>query len=396
MKPVNISIIDFDYDLPDDKIAKYPLEQRSGSKLLFYKDGNIGHKQFNDLSNLLSNNTLLVFNNSRVIEARLKFKKDTGAEIEVFLLNPSNNENATKGLDAKGQSSWECMIGNKKRWSENEELTLSKGKCTLVAKWKNRDNDIVQFEYPSNISLQEIIHELGSLPIPPYLNRPTEEIDLIRYQTSFAKFNGSVAAPTAALHFDENIYHEFQQKGITCQYLTLHVGAGTFKPISAENALDHIMHGEYIIYSREFIQSLIVHNGPVVAVGTTSFRSLESLYWFGVGLHEKLLSYFHIDQYFPFIIPNNTLTGKESLTIVLDWMDKNNMQTLEGTSSIYIVPGYKPKMVIGIVTNFHQPQSTLLLLIAALIGDDWKRVYTTALENNYRFLSYGDSSLLLF
>ncbi len=395
MKPSYIDIKDFDYLLPEDKIAKYPLEQRSLSKLLYYHQGKIGHEKFTNLPELLPEKCMLVFNNTRVIEARLNFKKVTGADIEVFLLNPAHHENATSVLEAKGESIWECMIGNKKRWKEGDVLIMKGKGSSLTARWKDRENDIVQFEYSGDQSLQEVIQGSGSLPIPPYLNRSTETIDLTRYQTIFAQLKGSVAAPTAALHFDEHMYKKLAQKGIKCEYLTLHVGAGTFKPVSTDNAIDHIMHKEYMIFSKEFIQRLVEHEGPLIAVGTTSLRSLESLYWFGVGLKKGVLQRFHIDQYFPYE-NESEITYQESLMIVLGWIEKNQVGFLEGTSSIYIVPGYQLKGLHGIITNFHQPQSTLLLLIAALVGEDWKRIYNEALENNYRFLSYGDSSLLLF
>ncbi len=386
-----IHINDFDYPLPDERIARYPLEKRSDSKLLVYKFGNIEHHPFLDLPDLLPENTLLVFNNTKVIRARLHFRKETGAEVEVFLLNPVNRENAGEVLGRKESSAWHCLVGNKKRFKEEDVLQ----KDDLSALWLDRENDVIQFNYGDKC-FADVIEESGSLPIPPYLNRPTEEIDLTRYQTSFAEFKGSVAAPTAALHFDEEIHRLLKDKKIECKYLTLHVGAGTFKPVSTENAIDHVMHEEYIIYSKELIQSLLVHDGPVIAVGTTSLRSLESLYWFGVGLKSGQLNSFQIDQYFPYNPSNEPITFQDSLTTVLEWMEKKGLTILEGTSAIYIVPGYQPKMVQGIVTNFHQPQSTLLLLIAALVGNDWKLIYNESLENNYRFLSYGDSSLLLF
>ncbi len=393
-----IHISDYDYALEDAKIAKYPLAERSSSKLLYYKAGNIEHAKFKDLPQLLPNNSMLVFNNTKVIEARLNFKKETGSEIEVFLLNPANQENASVVLSSTKGSVWHCMIGNKKRWKQDDVLKLTGNNCSITAHWKDRENNLVHFEYDLPYTLLQTIHELGSLPIPPYLNRPTEELDITRYQTTFAQYNGSVAAPTAALHFDKEMYDALNEKGIKCEYLTLHVGAGTFKPVSAENAIDHEMHEEYIVFNKSFIRSLLNHVGPIIAVGTTSLRSLESLYWFGVKiiLQDEPVSSFHIEQYFPYSIGKNTITTHESLSAILHWMDKNGLETLEGTSSIYIIPGYKPKMVNGIVTNFHQPQSTLLLLISALVGNDWKKIYDSALANDYRFLSYGDSSLLLF
>ena len=388
LPPIHIN--EFDYPLKAEQIAQYPLEKRSASKLLVYKDGKIDHRKFSELPSLLPSNTLLVFNNTKVIHARLHFRKESGAEIEVFLLNPVNHENAGEVLARKESTVWQCLVGNKKRFKDTDILQ----KDDLSALWLDRENDVIQFKYGDKC-FADVIEEHGNLPIPPYLNRPTENIDITRYQTTFAINDGSVAAPTAALHFDEDVQKELNKMGIKQNFLTLHVGAGTFKPVSTSNALDHEMHREYIAFSRDFIEDLLNHNGPVIPVGTTSLRSLESLFWFGVGLKNKTLDKFYIEQYFPY--QNKTSASKEEcLSAVLKWMDQNQLKKIEGTSSIYIVPGYQSKMVNGIITNFHQPQSTLLLLVSALIGDDWKRVYQTALENNYRFLSYGDSSLLLF
>ncbi len=396
MKHSYIDIKEFDYSLPAEKIAKYPLEQRSQSKLLFYKAGNIEHHSFIELPNLLPESAMLVFNNTKVIEARLYFKKETGAEIEVFLLNPANPENATDILQQKGKTVWKCMIGNKKRWKLNDILHFHDENKSLTAHWKDRENDLVEFHYSGDVAFIDILHELGSLPIPPYLNRPTEKIDLTRYQTTFAELSGSVAAPTAALHFDESIYLQLNKKNITCQYLTLHVAAGTFKPGSVENAMEHPKQEEYIIYSKEFIYSIINHNGPIIAVGTTSLRSLESLYWFGVGIIKKTIEEFKIQPFFTYSLLTENISVIESMNAILQWMEDKNLSSLQGFSSIYIVPGYQAKMANGIITNFHQPQSTLLLLVCALVGNDWKKIYQNALENNYRFLSYGDSSLLMF
>lgn len=389
LPPIHIS--EYDYPLKDEQIAKYPLEKRSASKLLVYKDGEIEHRNFSELPDLLPKKTMLVFNNTKVIQARLRFRKESGAEVEVFLLNPVNHENAGEVLERKESSAWQCLIGNKKRFKDND--ILQKG--DLSALWLDRENDVIQFNYGDKC-FADVIEEFGNLPIPPYLNRPTENVDQTRYQTTFAVNKGSVAAPTAALHFDEEINQHLTKRGIPSAFLTLHVGAGTFKPVTADNALEHEMHSEYIVFSKNFIESLLNHNGPTIPVGTTSLRSLESLYWYGVGLKHGILKDFHIEQYFPYKNYELQISKEESLSLVLKWMEENRMETLEGTSSIYLVPGYQPRMVNGIITNFHQPQSTLLLLISALIGSNWKKVYESAMENNYRFLSYGDSSLLLF
>lgn len=386
-----IDINDFDYSLPEERIARYPLDKRSDSKLLVYKQGKIVHQSFSELAHLLPENSHLIFNNTRVIQARLHFRKATGAEVEVFLLNPINNENAGHVLGQKGTSAWHCLVGNKKRFKNNDVLQND----DLSALWLDRENDVIQFSYGEK-SFAEVIEQLGSLPIPPYLNRPTEHIDIIRYQTAFAVNSGSVAAPTAALHFDDEVNKKLSDKGVISSFLTLHVGAGTFKPVSANNAIDHVMHQEYIVFSEETILALLNNATYKIAVGTTSLRSLESLYWFGVGLITRELTEFHIPQFFPYKIRSENIPVDTVLNHVLGWMKERSISTLEGTSSIYIVPGYKPQMIKGIITNFHQPKSTLLLLIAALVGNDWKNIYNEAMDNDYRFLSYGDSSMLLF
>ncbi len=386
-----VNINDYDYPLSDARIARYPLDNRSDSKLLVFDHGTIYHQSFKNLPELLPSQAHLIFNNTKVIQARLHFRKETGAEVEVFLLNPVNHENAGEVLSRKQSSAWHCMIGNKKRFKEEDVLQND----DLSALWLDRENDIIQFNYGDKC-FADVIEQIGNLPIPPYLNRPTEKIDHTRYQTSFAISSGSVAAPTAALHFDEGINEQLKNKGIISSYLTLHVGAGTFKPVSTDNAMDHTMHKEYIVFTEEMIHSLLKYPLNRIAVGTTSLRSLESLYWLGVGLITGELTQFHIPQFFPYQCKSQNISVEESLEKVLNFMKKNSISILEGTSSIFIFPGYKTKMVKGIITNFHQPKSTLLLLIASLIGDDWKKIYNEALSNDYRFLSYGDSSLLLF
>lgn len=395
MKPLHIDIKEYSYDLPDDRIAKFPLEHRSDSKLLVYNKGKITHHQFVQLAEFIQPNTLIIFNNTCVIEARLLFRKSSGSEIEIFILQPATMKNAEEELKSKGISTWKCMIGNKKRWKEKDELILNSNNVQLKAKWINRENDVIQFEYDPNFSFEQILSTIGKLPIPPYLNRHTTEIDLTRYQTVFAKHKGSVAAPTAALHFDESIYHSLKEKNVDVDYLTLHVGAGTFKPVTDENAVNHPMHGEYIIFTKSLIKKMLEHKHQLISVGTTSFRSLESLYWFGVGLITGKLTEFIIPQYFPYET-NNEIPADQSLNAVIDWMEMKKLDTLEGISSIYIIPGYNARVANAIITNFHQPQSTLLLLIAALVGNDWKTIYKEAMNHEYRFLSYGDSSLLFF
>lgn len=391
MLPNKIHIQDFDYPLPDERIAKFPIEPRDASKLLRLEGTVITHHTFRDIPKLLPKNSMLVFNQTRVIQARLKISKANGAQIEVFLLEPLfPSPTVIKTMEATKNVYWKCMVGNKKRWKADEVIKYQ----GLEFTWANRELDIVSIGWDDNRIFAEVLTEVGKIPLPPYIKREAEEKDKDTYQTVYAMYEGSVAAPTAGLHFTENILKQLEKQGIKKEFITLHVGAGTFKPVSTLNALEHEMHAEKIFFTRENIVHLMQHQGPIIPVGTTSMRSLESLYWFGAGIMQKKLHKFSILQYFPYENSCN-ISLQESLETVLKYMESNSMEHLEGITSIYIVPGYQFRVCQGIITNFHQPKSTLLLLISALIGKQWKNVYNEALQNNYRFLSYGDSSLLL-
>lgn len=394
-RPDQINIHDYIYDLPDDRIAKFPLQKRDDSKLLVYEKGEIRHKMFKDIAEELPVNTLLVLNETKVIRARLQVQKASGTWIEVFLLQPLTPfADMQQALSVPRSAVWHCMIGNKKRFKEADRLELEGEGVKLNLEWENREEDQVRFTWqPPEKHFAEIVSIFGQMPIPPYLNRNPEETDKTVYQTVYSNTEGSVAAPTAGLHFTPEIFKKLDKKNIDRVFLTLHVGAGTFKPVKAENALEHDMHEERIFFSREVIQKLADHTGPVIPVGTTSLRSLESLYWFGAGLLSKELHEFIIPQYFPYN-RREYPEAKAALHAVISYMDSHQLNVLEGATSIFIVPGYRPQIVKGIVTNFHQPASTLLLLISALTGDDWKKIYGEALAHDYRFLSYGDSSLL--
>ena len=397
-----INIRDYNYPLPEERIAKFPLEQRDESKLLVYRQGEIEHTHFKKLPEYLDENHLIIFNNTRVIQARLIFHRKTGAKIEIFCLEPHFiNGNIAETLNETRKSQWKCMVGNKDKWRKNREILLLtkelKGeKIELEAVFIEdfHKDSVVEFRWNKDLSFREILEFFGQIPIPPYLNRMDEPSDKENYQTIYAKVNGAVAAPTAGFHFTENVMKNLESKGIATDYLTLHVGAGTFLPVKEENAFDHQMHHEQLIYTRENIENLASKGRKIIAAGTTSLRALESLYWFSVKLSEGNTD-FNIDQLFPYsehpLLPDR----QAAMKLLLDFMDKNRLQKLEGMTSVFIFPAYQFRMTDGLITNYHQPQSTLLLLVAAFIGENWKKVYSSALNNEYRFLSYGDSSLLL-
>ncbi|HEY5823500.1 MAG TPA: S-adenosylmethionine:tRNA ribosyltransferase-isomerase [Cyclobacteriaceae bacterium] len=390
-----ISISEFTYSLPDDRIAYHPLAERDQSKLLYYHQGKIDHRIFKELPELLPSDCILFFNDTKVIPARLHFQKDTGAEIEIFLLNPVAPSTLLQvSMQSKESTTWKCTIGNLKRWSTDLILTKRVSKGEVHAQLIDRQEGIVKFSWSSGISFAEMIGEFGATPLPPYIKREAEQKDLERYQTVYSHFEGAVAAPTAGLHFTENVLNQIQQKGIPVDFLTLHVSAGTFQPVKVENALEHIMHSEQIVISKKNIQNLLIGK-KVIAVGTTSMRSLESLYWYGVKLLTNPKAEFIITQNDPYLETSFLLSTEESLRAILQHMEKEELENIIGHTSIYILPGYSFKICKGLVTNFHQPGSTLMLLVAALVGKDWKKIYDAALKNDYRFLSYGDSSLLL-
>ena len=390
----NIPIQAFDYPLPESKIAQFPLENRHDSKLLVYQDGQITHTGFRNLAHQLPENSLLIFNNTKVIPARIPLFKENGVAIELFLLHPLSDAAPTEQLmEAKGESTWECLVGNKKRWKEGDELT----KGELSFSWINRDLNQIRISWETDKSFAQVLEEIGKIPLPPYMEREAQVSDAERYQTLFSEKQGAVAAPTASLHFSEEVLADIDRLNLKKAYLTLHVGAGTFLPVKEEDVSKHPMHREQIVFTPSLIETLLQHTGPFIPVGTTALRALESLYWSGVWLLENrplengLLI---LPKEFAYEGRENTVSIQDSLTAVLAYLKENNRNYWVAETELLIMPGYKARFCDAIVTNFHQPKSTLLVLIAALIGEDWQKVYDSALSNEYRFLSYGDSSLL--
>jgi S-adenosylmethionine:tRNA ribosyltransferase-isomerase len=399
--PKKISILDYTYDLPADKIALHPLAERDASKLLVYKNGNIQEAVYKNIAEHLPAESLLIFNNTKVIKARIRFQKSSGGVIEVFLLEPFEAD-YTSTLSATKKTTWKCMIGGVSKWKE-KELSFGFGvlgfelKAKLIEKLA--DAYLVEFSWtPADLSFAEILEQYGDIPLPPYIKRNTEETDTERYQTIYAKDEGSVAAPTAGLHFTPDIFTKLAAKNIQTDFVTLHVGAGTFKPVKAAIMQEHEMHAEWIDVSAAMIENLVEQiDKTVVAVGTTSLRTLESLYWMGVKANlNTAIEQLQINQWEVYEEPlaNTSLSAKEALSSLLKWMKSNNRDRIFTQSQILIAPGYHFKIAKAIITNFHQPRSTLLLLVAAAIGSDWKKNYTYALQNDFRFLSYGDGSLL--
>jgi S-adenosylmethionine:tRNA ribosyltransferase-isomerase len=390
----------FLYDLPDERIARYPLNPRDSSKLLVYKGGETGHQQFPDLVKELPADSLLVFNNTKVIPARAHFRKETGATIEILLLHPEQPTQVINDAMLVTQTCvWECMIGNKKRWKKADVLStvisVLGESLRLEVAYVDYEKNHVRLSWDREIAFLDVVKALGEIPLPPYLNRETEELDKQTYQTVYADRDGAVAAPTAGLHFTEQVFEKLNAKGVKRSFLTLHVGAGTFQPIKASTVTEHRMHSEQVVFSRELIDELLAGIGSVIPVGTTSMRSLESLYWYGVKLFRKETTAFQIEKLYPYPFEENELPNAvESLTAVADYMDERRLTQLVGETEIFIFPGYQFRICKGIITNFHQPGSTLILLVAALVGEDWRRIYDEALTHDYRFLSYGDSSLL--
>lgn len=389
---MSIKISDYTYELPEGRIAMHPLAERDQSKLLIYKNGEITHSNFHKLADFLPKNSILFFNNTKVIPARIFFRKETGTVIEVFLLNPvSPSPMVALAMAAKGKSRWHCTIGNLKRWKENSELKFENDGLVLKARLIDRENGVVEFEWNSSFSFSEMLQKAGAIPLPPYIKRKAETEDSERYQTVYSKEDGAVAAPTAGLHFTESVFKSLAEKNIDTEYLTLHVSAGTFQPVKMANAKEHTMHSEQIVITRQNIEKLLLQKFAV-AVGTTSMRTLESIYWYGAKLANNPDSNFIIAQNDAYEI--KPVDKSVSLNLILKKMDSEKTNQLIGETSIYILPGYDFKMVDALITNYHQPGSTLILLVAAFVGEDWKKIYSEALNNSYRFLSYGDSSLL--
>jgi len=401
--PKDISILDYTYSLPDEQIAKYPLAERDESKLLVYKGGVIEESVYKNLAAHLPADTLLVFNNTKVVEARLIFTKATGGVIELFCLEPHDQyPDITTAMLQKGKVLWKCLVGGAKKWKAEtlvKEIQVEAETIQLSAVMLERLNDYFLIELSWNkdtLSFAEILHIAGLIPLPPYLNRQADEKDKATYQTIYAAHDGSVAAPTAGLHFTKRLFDNLEAKGISHQFVTLHVGAGTFKPVKAATMQEHEMHAEFIDVSLELIESLLTNN-TIIPVGTTSLRTLESLYWLGVKVLSGALLVVSenggLTQWDAYELPQD-VKKEEALSALIHWMKDNNLNRLITKTQLLIAPGYQLRIAKGIVTNFHQPQSTLLLLVAAIIGNDWRKVYEHALANNFRFLSYGDGCLL--
>ena len=419
METKHIHISDYNYDLPDSRIAKFPVSPRDTSKLLVYRHGEISDDIFYNLPKYLPQKSLMVFNNTKVIQARMHFRKETGALIEVFLMEPAAPTDYELMFQTRGECSWLCMVGNLKKWKEGSLVrTFDVAGSTINFKATMRRDIIdaksggtnywVDFAWNNPlVSFAEILDAVGELPIPPYLNRETQDSDKTTYQTVYSKIKGSVAAPTAGLHFTDKVLAAIDAAGVRREELTLHVGAGTFKPVKSEEIDDHTMHTEYVCVRRDTLQTLLDYDCCAIAVGTTSVRTLESLYYMGVKLEanpDAAEEDLHVCQWEPYEKADGTpvdgnlidgITPQKAISNIIAWLDKNNLKTLHSSTQIIIAPGYEYKIVKVLVTNFHQPQSTLLLLVSAFLKGDWRNVYDYALSHDFRFLSYGDSSILI-
>ena len=416
----HIKINDYDYNLPEERIAKFPLANRDHSKLLIYKHGDISEDVFYNLPNYLPKGALMVFNNTKVIQARMHFRKDTGALIEVFLMEPAQPTDYELMFQTNHQCAWFCMVGNLKKWKEGSlqrEFEIKGHRLTLTAtldRVRSQEhgggtNHWITFVWDNeNISFAEILEVVGELPIPPYLNRATDESDKETYQTVYSKIKGSVAAPTAGLHFTEKVLSALDVHGVDREELTLHVGAGTFKPVKSHEIEGHNMHTEFIVVRRQTLEKLLKHNCKAIAIGTTSVRTLESLYYMGVKLvtnPDASENELHVNQWEPYDLPHNqeglvevdgnVITVEDSIRRLLDYLEREDLMSLHSSTQIIIAPGYTYKIVNALVTNFHQPQSTLLLLVSAFVKGDLRKIYEYAIGHDFRFLSYGDSSLLI-
>ena len=410
MNPRHIHISDYNYPLPDERIAKFPLAQRDHSKLLVFENGDISEDIFYNITGHLPKGALMVFNNTKVIQARMHFRKETGALIEVFLLEPAEPADYELMFQTNGKCAWHCLVGNLKKWKEGQ-LSRSfdvNGKTVTLSVERlheERTSHWVEFRWDNpDVSFAEILDAAGELPIPPYLNRDTQESDKTTYQTVYSKIKGSVAAPTAGLHFTDKVLADIDAHGIDREELTLHVGAGTFKPVKSEEIEGHEMHTEYICVNKKTIDKLIAHGGKAIAVGTTSVRTLESLYYMGVKLHDNpnlTEEQLHVGQWEPYDYAERLATEGtapldtiDALREISDYLDRNSRKALHSSTQIIIAPGFEYHIVDILVTNFHQPQSTLLLLVSAFVKGEWRRIYDYALAHDFRFLSYGDSCLI--
>lgn len=402
MKPLkklipSIKLERYHYILPSNRIAKYPHKNRSQSNLLVYQKGQIVHRKFINLTEYIPKNSLLVFNQTKVIPARIILKKDTGALIEIFLIQPVwPKTEVSEAMKVESKCIWKCLVGNLKKW-KNDQLLFKKneikGSFNLQAKLVNREKCHIQFSWDNVISFAECLEIMGKIPLPPYIKREVESLDEDRYQTVYSSKPGAVAAPTAGLHFTEQILDGLKAKGIVTDFITLHVSAGTFQPIKVEQVHHHPMQNEQIVISLNNLKRLMKSDNTI-AVGTTSMRTVESLFWFGVQLIEGNTE-FKIEKLYPYKKNEVNISVEESMTAIKNYMIKENLMEITGETEIFILPGYRFKICKGLITNFHLPKSTLILLVAAFIGDDWINIYKEALDNNYQFLSYGDASLLI-
>ena len=409
MDTKHIQISDYNYPLPDERIAKFPKTERDMSKLLIYRHGEVCEDVFHHLPSHLPEGALMVFNNTRVIQARMHFHKDTGALIEIFLLEPAAPRDYEQMFQERACCSWLCLVGNLKKWKTgplSRDITIADQTVTVTARYDGEQgtSHLIHFEWTAGVSFAEIIDAMGELPIPPYLNRETQESDKTTYQTVYSKIKGSVAAPTAGLHFTPRVLEALDAHGIDREEVTLHVGAGTFKPVKSPTIGEHAMHTEYIAVHRQTLAKLLAHDCQAIAVGTTSVRTLESLYYMGLkvlrnpNIAEDEL---HVGQWEPYengqnaSVASAAVTSETALQALLSWMDRHQLSVLHSSTQIIIAPGYDYHIIRMLITNFHQPQSTLLLLVSAFVHGDWHRIYDYALAHDFRFLSYGDSSLLI-
>jgi len=406
--PRNISITDYTYSLPAELIAHYPLAERDASKLLVYRKSDIAEDIYRNIADYIPQKSLLVFNNTKVVEARILFRKPTGGQIELFCLEPpAEYGGIAAAMMQKGRVRWKCLIGGASKWKpgqvlQKEIVSAASSKINLSAVYLGKEEDAFLIELswtPADLTFAELLHQAGLIPLPPYIRRPAESTDAERYQTIYARHDGSVAAPTAGLHFTDTVFNSLAAKNIRHSFVTLHVGAGTFLPVKTSTLSDHTMHVEWIAVTRDTITTLLHALGkPIIPVGTTSARTIESLYWLGVktaqdpSISSDDLTIYQWDAY---ELPAHAITSETALTALLEWMQRHDLSQLITRTQLLITPGYKWRIAKGLITNFHQPESTLLLLVASLIGEDWKKIYDYALEHSFRFLSYGDGCLLL-
>ncbi len=403
MNTRTINLDNYNYSLAEQKIAKYPLPQRDESKLLIYRNNNIQDDIFKNISSYLDKSSLLVFNNTKVIHARIPFEKKTGAKIEIFCLEPCSPANYTDALNTYKECKWKCFIGNAKKWKDktlSKKIVVNGKTARLTAEKTEKDGQayVIKFRWEQAIPFFEILSENGDIPIPPYLKRKSEELDKKRYQTIYSDIEGSVAAPTAGLHFTEDVFKHLINKNINKEEITLHVGAGTFSPVKTDEITEHVMHTERYFVKEENLKNIKQFTGKIVAVGTTTLRCLESLYWTGVKIMQqpdRTPTPITLGQWEYNELPQD-IPVLEALENIQHYMKKNNINILEASTSMMIIPGYRFRIPAALITNFHQPKSTLLMLIAAFVGDEWKKIYAHAIANNYRFLSYGDSNLLFW